>query len=215
MIHDMRFDEEVKVTVGDGLVLSGHLKVPEDAKAIIVFAHGSGSSRHSPRNNYVAEVLHKENFATLLIDLLSEEENQERSKRFDIDLLADRLNDVRSWIDKNPHLEALMVGLFGASTGAAAALKTVAKVNNRVAAIVSRGGRPDMASEVLDQIRVPVKLIVGGNDTEVLRLNQQAYDQLETTKDLQIIEGASHLFEEAGKLEEVADSAVEWFLKHA
>ena len=214
MLHDVQYEDEVFITVEGGLVLSGEISVPKNAKAVIIFAHGKGSSSRSPRNRYMAEILQKEQFATLLIDLLTEEESQSPDEQFDIDLLADRLAHIRHWVDGNPHTEALVVGLVGSSTGAAAALKTVAKVNNRIGAVASRGGRPHLAMEFLGQIKVPVLLIVGGKDEKELRMNQEAYDKLDTDKDLKVIQGANHLFEEDGKLKEAAHLTRDWFLKH-
>lgn len=214
MLHDVQYEDEVHVTVDGGLVLTGEISVPKNAKAVIIFAHGKGSSSHSPRNQYMAEILQKENFATLLIDLLTEEESQSPDDQFDIDLLAERLANIRHWVDDNPHTEALMVGLVGSSTGAAAALKTVAKVDNKIGAVVSRGGRPYLAMDLLDKIKVPVLLIVGGKDKEELRMNQEAFEKMDTTKELEVIEGASHLFKEDGKLEEAAHLTRDWFLYH-
>lgn len=208
MLHEV-----VKITVQGGVVLTGHLTVPQDSKAIILFSHGSGSGRMSPRNNYVAEILQKEKFATLLVDLLTSEENQIYANRFDIDTLTDRLIMIHDWLDQNPHTETLPMGLFGASTGAAAALKAAAKTDGKILTVVSRGGRPDLAIPVLDQVKVPVLLLVGSHDQEVLKLNQKALEHLSPDSELKIIEGASHLFEEPGKLEEVGRAAKDWFLK--
>lgn len=214
MLHDAPYEDEVQITVDGGLVLPGELVVPTNAKAVIIFAHGKKSNRRSPRNVYMAELLQKEHFATLLIDLLSEEEQQKPEEPYDVDLLAERLSHIRRWMDINPYTDALMVALVGSSTGAAAALKTVAKADNKIGAIVSRGGRPDMAMDVLAQIKVPVLLIVGGEDQEELKMNQDAFEKLNTTKELKVIEGATHLFEEEGKLEEVAHITRDWLLYH-
>lgn len=214
MIHDVSHEDEVQITVEDGRVLSGEIVVPQHAKAVIIFAHGKGSSSRSPRNKYMAEILQKEHFATVLIDLLTEEEVRDTKDQFDVDILAERLAHVRQWVDENPHTEGLMIGLVGSSSGAAAALKTVAKIDNNIGALVLRGGRPYLAMEVLDKIKVPVLLLVGGKDKEELAMNREAYDKLQTNKELQVIEGAGHLFEEEGKLEEAADLTRDWFLLH-
>lgn len=213
MIQHVTFDDIVKISIENDAVLTGRLTVPEDAKALIVFSHGSGSSHKSPRNNFVAEVLQKEKFATLLVDLLTPEENQEYAKRFDIDKLTERLIAVLHWTAENPHTEALNIGLFGASTGAAAALQAAAKSDGKISTVVSRGGRPDLAIPALDQVKVPVLLLVGGRDREVLEMNQKALDHLSDMSALTVIADAGHLFEEPGKLEEVSKQAKDWFLK--
>ncbi len=212
MLHDVSYEDEVQVTVEQGLVLSGEIVVPRNAKAVIIFAHGKGSSSRSPRNKYMAEILLKENFATLLIDLLTEKETRDPDAQFDVDLLAGRLAHIRQWVDNNPHTEGLMIGMVGSSSGASAALKTVAKAGNNIGAVVLRGGRPYLAMDVLHQIKMPVLLLVGGQDQEELKMNRKAFEKLETTKELQVIEGATHLFEEEGKLEEVAHLTRDWFL---
>ncbi|MDD3926889.1 MAG: dienelactone hydrolase family protein [bacterium] len=201
-----------------GLVeLEGNLVVPANARGMVLFAHGSGSSRFSPRNRFVAQVLQEAGLATLLIDLLTEEEETvdvfTRELRFDIDLLAERLTGAVDWLrQEEPELKT---GLFGASTGGAAALVTAYKRPESVSAVVSRGGRPDLAgSRVLDEVKAPTLLIVGGDDTEVLELNREAMRQMHAVKELVIVPGATHLFEESGTLEEVARLAVEWFLKY-
>lgn len=194
----------------DGVELEGLLEAPADAAGIVVFAHGSGSSRHSPRNNYVADVLGNRGLGTLLFDLLTEEEDRIRANRFDIELLTDRLVAVTDWLRDNKQTQDLNVGLFGSSTGAAAALRAAARMDD-IGAAVSRGGRVDMASEVVDDVRSPTLLIVGGADTEVLDLNRDVYDRLNCRKELHIVEGAGHLFEGEGELEEVADVAADWF----
>jgi dienelactone hydrolase len=191
--------------------------IPEGAKGVVVFAHGSGSSRHSPRNQFVAEQLRESSIATLLIDLLTEAEEKvddaTRELRFDIGLLAKRLAAITSWLKKNPETRELKVGYFGASTGAAAALVAAAQ-NPQVAAVVSRGGRPDLAGVSLAKVIAPTLLIVGGDDFGVIELNQQAYDLLRGTKELAIVPGATHLFEEEGALEEVARMAQKWFQRY-
>lgn len=208
-----KLKKEVSIPI-DRISLVGDLSIPEDAKGIVVFAHGSGSSRHSSRNKYVAQILEEAGFATLLFDLLTVREDLDYSVRFDIDLLTDRLIKVTDWLKSEPDTSDLDVGYFGASTGAAATLKAAATLGDIISAIVSRGGRPDLAELALQQVRTPTLLIVGGLDTKVIELNEQAFALLRTEKEIRIIPGASHLFEESGKLEEVADLAVEWFDKH-
>ena len=201
-----------------GAVINGDLEVPEGAKAIVVFAHGSGSSRFSPRNTYVAGLMNKKGMATLLIDLLTADEESvdeyTGQYRFDIGLLAERLVDSTSWIKKNPATQKLGIGYFGASTGAAAALIAAAKLPNETKAVVSRGGRPDLAGEYLTKVKAPTLLIVGGNDTQVIELNKQAYALIKAEKKLEIVPGATHLFEEPGKLQEAAELAIDWFSKY-
>lgn len=203
----------IHIPVGS-IKLEGMLQIPANAKGIILFAHGSGSSRLSPRNNFVAKVLHQHKLATLLIDLLTEEEDELRENRFDIELLTARLAEVAKWLANEPGTRSLPLGIFGASTGAASALYLASKLKKKIFAVVSRGGRPDMAEYVLPKVVSPVLLIVGGNDDVVIELNQLAYKKLKSEKKLQIIPGATHLFEEPGTLEAVADLAAEWFKKH-
>ncbi|MDP4038743.1 MAG: dienelactone hydrolase family protein [bacterium] len=198
----------------DDVNLEGSLNIPERSKSIVLFAHGSGSSRFSPRNNYVASVLQKSGLATLLIDLLTEQEDQVYETRFDIDLLTKRLIIATKWLRNNPPSKDLSIGYFGASTGAAAALQAAAKLGAEIKAIVSRGGRPDLAKENLKKVQAPTLLLVGGNDTEVIKLNQIALDELKTTCDLVIVPGATHLFEEPGTLEKVAQISAKWFKKY-
>jgi putative phosphoribosyl transferase len=198
----------------ESVVLEGVLDVPQDAHAVIIFAHGSGSSRHSKRNRYVAQVLREDSLATLLFDLLTKEEDLIYENRFDIPLLAKRLSSVTRWVKKQPQTRNLKIGYFGASTGAAAALVAAAEPNSEVDAIVSRGGRPDLAEKYLHLVTAPTLFIVGGDDDIVIQLNQQAYNFLKVKKELQIIPGASHLFEEPGTLEQVAHLAAEWFNEH-
>lgn len=198
----------------DSLVLEGMLQIPKKAKGVVLFSHGSGSSRFSPRNNFVAKVLRKAGIATLLIDLLTKKEDEVYDTRFNIDLLTKRLITIIHWLQKQPQTKNLALGLFGASTGVAAALRVAARLGLEARAVVSRGGRPDLAGEVLNQVRSPTLLIVGGNDFGVVELNEDAYSQLECVKKLEIIEGATHLFEEKGALEEVAELAKKWFLKY-
>ena len=198
----------------DSIYLEGLLKVPKSAMALVIFVHGSGSSRLSPRNNYVADVLNRAGLATLLFDLLTEEEDQIYETRFDIDLLVERLKVVTDWAKKYELTKGLTLGYFGASTGAAAAIKAAADLGEDIKALVSRGGRPDLAGEALSKIKSPILLIVGGDDEEVIRLNEQASALIATEKKLSVIPGATHLFEEEGTLEKVAEEAVEWFNKY-
>lgn len=212
--NDDTMTDEIDTIVSipvDTVELEGEFIVPEEATGIVVFAHGSGSSRHSPRNNFVADVVRSAGMATLLFDLLTEEEDEHRKNRFDIPLLTDRLRSVTDWIEGREGTEQLSVGYFGASTGAAAALRATISVGMDVDAVVSRGGRVDLAAEALPQVETPTLLIVGGNDTTVLEHNRDAYDELDCTKELEVIEGAGHLFEGAGELEQVAAVATDWF----
>lgn len=204
---------EIKIPVGK-VRLEGTLALPKGPSGIVVFAHGSGSSRFSPRNVFVAEELQKGGIGTLLIDLLTEEEDEVYETRFDIGLLTERLGGVVHWIDEEPATKGLAVGLFGASTGAAAALKVGARMGKTVAAIVSRGGRSDLAMDILHEVVSPTLLIVGGNDFGVIELNEQALAMLRCEKRLEIIPGATHLFEESGALEEIARLAADWFRGH-
>jgi len=194
--------------------LAGELRIPAPSKSIVAFAHGSGSSRLSPRNRAVAEALNRHGVATLLFDLLTIEEEDDRANVFDIPLLAERLIQAVHWLDREPAIAGLPLGLFGASTGAAAALVAAARLGERVGAVVSRGGRPDLAGAALDRIRVPTLLIVGGNDLPVIDLNQQALARLHGPKALEIVPGASHLFPERGALEAVIDHAARWFERY-
>lgn len=194
-----------------GPLLPADLMVPEQATGLVLFAHGSGSSRLSGRNRWVAEVLQQHGFATLLFDLLTEEEAQDRSKVFNIALLARRVGEAIDWVEQRPDLRDLRLGLFGASTGAAAALLAAAQKPTNVAAVVSRGGRPDLAMTALPLVRAPTLLIVGGQDTDVLKLNREALRQLGGSKRLEVVPGATHLFEEPGTLESIAALAARWF----
>ena len=203
-----------------GVRLEGIVSIPDDVRGFVVFVHGSGSSRHSPRNQYVAQTLQEGGLATLLFDLLTpyEEESdmQTRYLRFDIDLLARRTAGVLEWLDLQPYVYGLKKGLFGSSTGAAAALMAAAEMPDRVDAVVSRGGRPDLAGRALPQVEAPTLLIVGGNDDVVVDLNEQALAQMQPggLKKLTVVPGASHLFEEPGTLEYAAQLARDWFLTH-
>jgi len=198
----------------DSITLEGSLIVPEAAKGIVLFAHGSGSSRHSPRNNFVAGVLREAGLGTLLMDLLTREEDVNYETRFDIDLLTRRLEFATEWLMSRPEHSGAKLGYFGASTGAAAALRAAAALGKKIAAVVSRGGRPDLAMETLKRVEAPTLLIVGGLDDVVIDLNRQAYKELRNEKDLIIVPGATHLFEEPGALDEVARLASGWFLRH-
>ncbi len=212
-------EKEHVVRIHAGFVsLEGTVNLPRDAQGIVVFAHGSGSSRHSPRNRYVAGVLRTAGLGTLLFDLLTAEEERQDMRtahlRFDLDLLADRLLRATDWIDGQPYTRDLRVGYFGASTGSAAALMAAAERPQRIYAIVSRGGRPDLAAAVLPRVQAPTLLIVGGDDAPVIEMNRDALAQLRTEKMLSIIPGATHLFEEPGALEEVGRLARDWFIRH-
>ncbi|SPM27744.1 Dienelactone hydrolase [Mycobacterium terramassiliense] len=206
-------DEEIQVVAG-AVSVAGHLTIPEHPQGVIVFAHGSGSSRHSPRNRFVAEVLNKAGFATVLFDLLTPEEERDRANVFDIGLLARRLVDVTTWLATQPDTASLPVGYFGASTGAGAALAAAAHPEVKVAAVVSRGGRPDLAGASLRNVHAPTLLIVGGRDEMVLRLNRQAQAAIPARCEVAVVPGATHLFEEPGTLEEVAVLARDWFTDH-
>lgn len=199
----------------DGVHIEGMLQVPENAQGLVLFAHGSGSSRHSPRNNYVAQVLHHGAIGTLLMDLLTSEEDMDYQTRFDIGLLTRRLLEATRWIRREAGTGKLPLGYFGASTGAAAALQAAAAAGDNVAAVVSRGGRPDLAAERdLQRVQCPTLLLVGGHDPEVIRLNRQAYELLRCQKEMIIVPGATHLFDEPGTLETVAHEATLWFSQH-
>jgi putative phosphoribosyl transferase len=214
---DKAYAESVKIPI-DGQFVEGDLSVPVDPKGIVVFAHGNGSGRFSPRNQYVAKTLNQAGIGTLLIDLLTKAEEEvddlTGQYRFDIALLATRLIAATNWLKQQENLKKYAVGFFGASTGAAAALIAAANFPFEVKAVVSRGGRPDLASEFLPKVRAPTLFLVGGNDQEVLELNRQAYEQVTVGKKLEVISGATHLFEEQGKLEEVAKLSVGWFSRH-
>ena len=194
--------------------LNGILRLPPGTEAVVAFAHGSGSGRFSPRNQFVAQALEQGGLATLLLDLLEEEESDDRRKVFDIELLADRLQSAADWLGQQPETSALRLGCFGASTGAGAALVAAARQPKMVGAVVSRGGRPDLAREFLSAVQAPTLLLVGGNDDIVIDLNEQAFPLLHCPKQLVIIPSATHLFEEPGTLEDVARLAKEWFVRH-
>lgn len=205
---------EVRDVIIPPLGLAGILRIPEDARALVVFAHGSGSSRLSPRNTKVAEGLNHHGLATLLFDLLTEQEEADRANVFDIGLLAARLGDAIAWLDREPVAAGFPIGLFGASTGAAAALVAAVELGGRIGAVVSRGGRPDLAGPLLDQICVPTLLIVGGVDFGVVELNEEALARFRGPKALQIVPGASHLFPEPGTLDAVIEHAAQWFMHY-
>ena len=205
--------EEVEPAAGE-VRLAGYLTVPENAAGIVVFAHGSGSSRHSPRNRYVARVLNEAGLGTLLFDLLTPEEELDRANVFDIGLLARRLTEVTRWLRTQPRAARAAVGYFGASTGAAAALWAAAEPGAGIAAVVSRGGRPDLARPRLAAVTAPTLLIVGGNDDVVLDLNRRAQAELRCENHLAVVPGATHLFEEPGTLDAAAALARDWFLSH-
>jgi pimeloyl-ACP methyl ester carboxylesterase len=201
-----------EVEIG-ALGLKGLLSAPEKASALVIFAHGSGSGRLSPRNNYVAEALRKSGLATLLLDLLTPEEELRRSNVFDIPLLATRLSLATAWAREQAETARLPIGYFGASTGAGAALVAAAG-DRRIFAVVSRGGRPDLADDALERVRAPTLLIVGGRDYQVIELNREAQRRLKTESEFVIVHGATHLFEEPGALDEVVTHASRWFLEH-
>jgi dienelactone hydrolase len=216
--HAAGHDTLVEVPAGR-VTLAGNLTVPAAARGVVLFAHGSGSSRHSPRNRYVAQALNEAGLATLLLDLLTADEEAidaySGHYRFDIDLLAQRLTGAADWLSREAETAELPLGCFGASTGAAAALITAAERPKLVRGVVSRGGRPDLAGAALARVQAPTLLLVGGNDVPVIALNRQAFDQLRTArKELVIVPGATHLFEEPGALEEVARLAANWFTRY-
>lgn len=210
-------EQSVSIQAG-GANLDADLRVIDDARGLVLFAHGSGSSRHSVRNRHVARVLENRGLATLLLDLLTVDEEDadavDAHLRFDIGLLSRRLGAATDWVIQQKPLTKLPIGYFGASTGAAAALIAAAERPDIVRAVVSRGGRPDLARAVFAQVRAPTLLIVGGNDTDVLRLNQGALTRMGVLAKLVVVPGATHLFEEPGALDQVAQSAAEWFVKH-
>jgi len=212
-VKQERLEQIVQIPV-NGITLEGALVIPADSCGIVLFAHGSGSSRHSPRNNFVAQVLQGAGLGTLLLDLLTREEDASYENRFDIDLLTWRLERATQWMLEQPRGESLDIGYFGASTGAAAALQAAATFGDSIGAVVSRGGRPDLAMAALANVESPTLLIVGGLDYEVLELNRRAYQKLKAEKHLEIVPGATHLFEEPGTLQEVARLAGQWFKRH-
>lgn len=201
-----------------GVEIAGNLAVPDSPRGVVVFAHGSGSGRHSPRNRFVARGFNETGLATLLVDLLTEDEERAdaltREHRFDISLLARRVSEAVDWLQQQPETKGLPVGLFGASTGAGAALVAAAQRREAVTAVVSRGGRPDLAGEALGVVSAPTLLIVGGLDEPVIDLNREAMSRMSAKTELQVIPGATHLFEEPGKLEKVVELARDWFEEH-
>ena len=206
-------ERQVRIPAGR-VQLSGDLTLPDEAIGLVAFAHGSGSSRLSPRNQAVAQHLQQAGLGTLLFDLLTEAESQTRANVFDLPLLAERLLAATAWLELQPDVVGLRLGYFGASTGAGAALIAAAQAGKRVSAVVSRGGRPDLAGEWLARVHAATLLIVGGQDTDVLGLNRMALEQLRCTKRLVIVPGATHLFEETGAIERVSDLACDWFGQH-
>ncbi len=208
----------IRIPVTRNAAIEGNLTIPPNATAVITFAHGSGSSRFSPRNQYIAKTFNDNGLATLLIDLLTDKEEEidmsTAEYRFNINLLAERLITATEWLKLDPSTQNMAFGYFGASTGAAAALIAAAKLGGDIKAVVSRGGRPDLAADFLWEVKAPTLLLVGGDDTEVIELNQQALEMIGAEKKLIIIPGATHLFEEPGKLDEVAEFSVDWFKRH-
>lgn len=205
-------EQLVHIPAGNA-VIEGALSIPAKSCGLVLFAHGSGSSRHSPRNNFVARVLNNNGLTTLLMDLLTPEEDRNYDTRFDIELLTQRLVTATAWVRNSIHTQSLPIGYFGASTGAAAALKAAVRETS-IAAVVSRGGRPDLAGDDLYRVVSPTLLLVGGNDSGVIELNEAAFSQLQCAKKLILIPDATHLFEEPGTLEQVAVHAAEWFRIH-
>ncbi len=214
MSHPIIKQQQVQIQTGQ-VQLEGNLALPDGTRGVVLFAHGSGSSRFSPRNNFVAAQLFNAGIGSLLIDLLTPREDANYETRFDIPLLTARLTAASNWLQKYPATQSLSIGYFGASTGAAAALQAAAGLGSKIAAVVSRGGRPDLAGTTfLAKVSAPTLLIVGGDDDVVIQLNQQAYAQLQCKKELVIIPGATHLFEEPGTLEQVAQHAATWFNRY-
>ena len=212
MTSSTKMEAPQEVTIRSGhLRLDGYLGVPPSPLGIVVFAHGSGSGRFSPRNNFVARYLQQGRVATLLIDLLTPDEAEDRRKVFDIDLLADRVLLAKAWLEQDDRTKGLGIGYFGASTGAGAALQAAARDPSSIRAVVSRGGRPDLAEAYLPSVTAPTLLIVGGDDEPVIEMNRAAYRLLSCPKRLVIVPGATHLFEEPGTLEQVAEHALLWF----
>ena len=202
----------VKIQLED-VILQGNLAIPENATGIVIFSHGSGSSRLSPRNNYVAKVLQQKGLATLLSDLLTEKEDRIYENRFDIDLLTQRLIAITKWVKENPETKGLNLGYFGASTGAASAIVAAAYFGDEIKAVVSRGGRPDLGMQDIHKVKAATLLMVGGYDDLVIQLNQKAYEKLKCERKLEIVPEASHLFEEPGKLDIVVRLSADWFAR--
>jgi putative phosphoribosyl transferase len=206
-------EQDVRINL-DGIALEGILGPPAEGKGVVIFAHGSGSSRLSPRNTFVARFLQRAGLGTLLFDLLTREEDVDPERRFDIELLARRLLAVTRWLTARPEGNGRKLGYFGSSTGAAAGLMAAAEMSAAIDAVVSRGGRPDLATPFLPQVAAPTLLIVGERDSAVLRLNRQALELLTAEKELSLVPGATHLFEEPGALDRVAELARDWFVKY-
>ena len=211
--REMESPQEITIR-SERVRLERHLGIPLSPLGMVVFAHGSGSGRFSPRNNFVARSLQQGRVATLLIDLLTPDEAEDRRKVFDIDLLADRVLMAKAWLEQDDRTKGLGIGYFGASTGAGAALQAAARNPSSIQAVVSRGGRPDLAETYLPSVTAPTMLIVGGNDEPVIEMNRAAYRRLACPKRLVIVPGATHLFEEPGTLEQVAEHALIWFQQH-
>jgi putative phosphoribosyl transferase len=205
--------KEIAIVLSE-VTLMGELTIPENAIGIVVFSNGSGSSRLSPRNLYVSELIQNNKMGTLLFDLLTEEEDENYENRFDIDLLSQRLIETTQWLQKDKHTKDFPLAYFGASTGAASALRAAAHFKKQIKAVVSRGGRPDLALNELRRVTAPTLLIIGQLDVDVIEMNKDAYVALKTTKDIKIIPGATHLFEEPGKLQAVAELAISWYKKY-
>lgn len=207
----MRKTLEIQVS---NVSLEGEIALPDDAHGLVIFSHGSGSSRFSPRNNFVAQQLQRRGIGTFLFDLLTEDEDKDYSQRFNIELLSQRLVDVTKQVIKLQEVKSLPIGYFGASTGAASALIAASLLPNKIHAVVSRGGRPDLAMDHLTKVKAPTLLIVGGLDFEVIKLNEKALQKLPGVRHLEIVDGATHLFEEPGTLEQVAQLSGDWFIQH-
>jgi len=213
MMLPLTKNSEVEIPIGK-LSLKGKFSMPEKAYGIVLFSHGSGSSRNSPRNNYVAKVLQQQGLATLLFDLLTEEEDRVYENRFNIGLLTRRLISATEWVMVYTHGRKLPIGYFGASTGAASALRAAAHFKDKIQVVVSRGGRPDLAMQDLPGVTAPTLLLVGGLDLPVIDMNQDALEKMQAHAKLQIIPGATHLFGEPGKLQRVAELSAQWFVEH-
>jgi pimeloyl-ACP methyl ester carboxylesterase len=213
MMLPLTKNSEVEIPIGK-LSLKGKFSMPEKAYGIVLFSHGSGSSRNSPRNNFVAKVFQQQGLATLLFDLLTEEEDRVYENRFNIGLLTRRLIAATDWVMVYTHGRKLPIGYFGASTGAASALRAAAHFKEKIQAVVSRGGRPDLAMQDLPGVTAPTLLLVGSLDLPVIDLNQEALEKMQTHSKLQIIPGATHLFGEPGKLQRVAELSAQWFVEH-
>ncbi len=212
-MSEYEFNQLIQIPV-DSVRLEGVLSIPKDSELLVVFVHGSGSSRHSPRNNHVAKILNKERIATFLFDLLTEEEDINYQTRFDIEFLKSRLLKVTDYLLKYSKTKDLKIGYFGASTGAAAAISAAEKKKDTICSIVSRGGRPDLALDYLKNIKSPILLIVGGEDFEVIEMNKKAFEKIKCEKKMEIVPGATHLFEEGNSLDVVANLAANWFKSH-